>query len=226
MKLFLIKLGLFTEAEDIKNIMYETFKENTSSINNKIIKFIKNNLLINKNYFDSIIINSEEEEEENVENENNEEEDNKKKSKKNKQENPKIEEEMRKKILEKKEKELEEIFNKIELKHKEIIKQKPYYIYEPSLTSNTLIKDFEKEFWSMTKLNKCSNCGALSAKFKKMNNLRFFRIMPNERDKKKMEKLGIDLEKGALEHGVSKREKEKNKKKEKKRKRRKRGSNK
>ena len=213
MKLFLIKLGLFNEAEDIKNIMYETFKENTSSINNKIIKFIKNNLLINKNYFDSIIINSEEEEEENVENENNEEEDNKKKSKKNKQENPKIEEEMRKKILEKKEKELEEIFNNIELKHKEIIKQKPYYIYEPSLTSNTLIKDFEKEFWSMTKLNKCSNCGALSAKFKKMNNLRFFRIMPNERDKKKMEKLGIDLEKGALEHGVSKREKEKNKKK-------------
>ena len=51
------------------------------------------------------------------------------------------------------------------------------YIYEPSLTSNTLIKDFEKEFWAMTKLNKCQNCGTLAAKYKKMNNLRFFRIM-------------------------------------------------
>ena len=57
----------------------------------------------------------------------------------------------------------------------------------------------------MSKLNKCQNCGALSAKYKKMNNLRFFRITPSEKDKKKMAKLGIDMEKGALEHGASKR---------------------
>ena len=59
MKLFLIKLGLFNDAEEIKNIMYESFKEDTSSINNKIIIFIKNNLLLNKTYFDSILSNSE-----------------------------------------------------------------------------------------------------------------------------------------------------------------------
>ena len=51
MKLFLIKLGLFDEAEEIKNIMYESFKEDTTSINQKIVKFLKNSILINKNYF-------------------------------------------------------------------------------------------------------------------------------------------------------------------------------
>ena len=215
MKLFLIKLGLFTEAEDIKNIMYESFKEDTSLINIKILKFIKNNLLINKDYFDSIINSVIEKE--NIEDENNEEkenEDKKYKSKKSKQDNSsKIEEKMKEEILKRKETQLEEIFKKIEERHKEIIKEKPYYIYEPSLTSNTLLKDFEKEFWTMSKLNKCQNCGALSAKYKKMNNLRFFRITPSEKDKKKMAKLGIDMEKGALEHGASKREKEKNKQK-------------
>ena len=215
MKLFLIKLGLFTEAEDIKNIMYESFKEDTSLINIKILKFIKNNLLINKDYFDSIINSVIEKE--NIEEENNEEkenEDKKYKSKKSKQDNSsKIEEKMKEEILKRKETQLEEIFKKIEERHKEIIKEKPYYIYEPSLTSNTLLKDFEKEFWTMSKLNKCQNCGALSAKYKKMNNLRFFRITPSEKDKKKMAKLGIDMEKGALEHGASKREKEKNKQK-------------
>ena len=215
MKLFLIKLGLFTEAEDIKNIMYESFKEDTSLINIKILKFIKNNLLINKDYFDSIINSVIEKE--NIEEENNEEkenEDKKYKSKKSKQDNSsKIEEKMKEEILKRKETQLEKIFKKIEERHKEIIKEKPYYIYEPSLTSNTLLKDFEKEFWTMSKLNKCQNCGALSAKYKKMNNLRFFRITPSEKDKKKMAKLGIDMEKGALEHGASKREKEKNKQK-------------
>ena len=215
MKLFLIKLGLFTEAEDIKNIMYESFKEDTSLINIKILKFIKNNLLINKDYFDSIINSVIEKE--NIEDENNEEkenEDKKYKSKKSKQDNSsKIEEKMKEEILKRKETQLEEIFKKIEERHKEIIKEKPYYIYEPSLTSNTLLKDFEKEFWTMSKLNKCQNCGALSAKYKKMNNLRFFRITPSEKDKKKMAKLGIDMEKGALEHGASKRDKEKNKQK-------------
>ena len=39
--------------------MYESFKEDTSSINNKIIIYIKNNLLLYKTYFDSILSNSE-----------------------------------------------------------------------------------------------------------------------------------------------------------------------
>ena len=84
---------------------------------------------------------------------------------------------MEKQIIKNKEEKLNEIFKRIKNRDKKILKTKPYYIYEPSLTSNTLIKDFEKEFWAMTKLNKCQNCGALAAKYKKMNNLRFFRIM-------------------------------------------------
>ena len=44
----------------------------------------------------------------------------------------------------------------------------------------------------MIKLNKCQNCGALAAKYKKMNNLRFFRIRLSEKDKKKVTKIGID----------------------------------
>ena len=42
----------------------------------------------------------------------------------------------------------------------------------------------------MTKLNKCQNCGALAAKYEKMNNLSFFRIMPSEKDKKRWQKWG------------------------------------
>ena len=63
-------------------IMYESFKEDTSSINKKIILFIKNNLLKNKDYFDSILLNAKTEEENTEEEEINNEEDkgNKKKS--------------------------------------------------------------------------------------------------------------------------------------------------
>ena len=125
---------------------------------------------------------------------------------------------MKKQVLERKKNQVKDLLKKLEKRHKEIINKKPYYIYEPTLTGNTLIKDFEKEFWTMTKLNKCANCGAISAKFKKFNNLRFFRIMPSKDVKKKMAKIGIDVEKGALEHGVHKREKEKSKKEKKKKK--------
>ena len=206
--------------------MYESFKEDTSSLNKKKIKFIKDNLLLNKDYFNSLSIDSEEENEINTstktdENENNENSDEEKeeKSKKNKKKKKKddnsaeIEEKIKKEVLERKKNQIKELFEKIKERHKEITDKKPYYIYEPSLTGNTLIKDFEKEFWTMTKLNKCANCGAISVKFKKFNNLRFFKIIPSNREKKKMAKIGIDVEKGALEHGANKREKEKAKKK-------------
>ena len=65
MKLFLIKFGLYNEAEEIHYIMYESFKEDTSSLNKTIIKFIKNNIILKEDYFDSIPIDSEEEENEN-----------------------------------------------------------------------------------------------------------------------------------------------------------------
>ena len=230
MKLFLIKFGLYNEAEEIHYIMYESFKEDTSSLNKTIIKFIKNNIILKEDYFDSIPIDSEEEENENYpstksdEEEKEEEEEevnkkNKKKKKKVKKENnSETEEKMKKQVLERKKNQVKDLLKKLEKRHKEIINKKPYYIYEPTLTGNTLIKDFEKEFWTMTKLNKCANCGAISAKFKKFNNLRFFRIMPSKDVKKKMAKIGIDVEKGALEHGVHKREKEKSKKEKKKKK--------
>ena len=231
MKLFLIKFGLYNEAEEIHYIMYESFKEDTSSLNKTIIKFIKNNIILKEDYFDSIPIDSEEEENENYpstksdEEEKEEEEEEevnkktKKKKKKDKKENNnETEEKMKKQVLERKKNQVKDLLKKLEKRHKEIINKKPYYIYEPTLTGNTLIKDFEKEFWTMTKLNKCANCGAISAKFKKFNNLRFFRIMPSKDVKKKMAKIGIDVEKGALEHGVHKREKEKSKKEKKKKK--------
>ena len=228
MKLFLIKFGLLQESEEIHGIMYESFKEDTTSINKKIIKFLKKNIILKEDYFDTILsIGSDEENEintstksdENEDEQQNEEEEEKdkknkkfKKKKKKEDNTAEIEEIMKKKVIENKKSQLKELFEKIKQRHKEIIEKKPYYIYEPTLTSNTLLKDFEKEFWIMTKLNKCSNCGAISAKFKKFNNLRFFRIMPSDKDKKKMAKIGIDVEKGALEHGASRREKEKKKK--------------
>jgi aspartate oxidase len=208
--------------------MYESFKEDTTSINKKIIKFLKKNIILKEDYFDTILsIGSDEENEintstksdENEDEQQNEEEEEKdkknkkfKKKKKKEDNTAEIEEIMKKKVIENKKSQLKELFEKIKQRHKEIIEKKPYYIYEPTLTSNTLLKDFEKEFWIMTKLNKCANCGAISAKFKKFNNLRFFRIMPSDKDKKKMAKIGIDVEKGALEHGASRREKEKKKK--------------
>ena len=63
MKLFLIKFGLFNEAEEIHSIMYESLKEDTSVLNKKIFKFLKENLLINSDYFDSLSLNSEDENE-------------------------------------------------------------------------------------------------------------------------------------------------------------------
>ena len=62
MKLFLIKLGLFKESEEIGNIMYESFREDTSSLNKKIIKFIKKNIILKEDYFDSILDDLEKEE--------------------------------------------------------------------------------------------------------------------------------------------------------------------
>ncbi len=201
MKLFLIKFGLLQESEEIHGIMYESFKEDTTSINKKIIKFLKKNIILKEDYFDTILsIGSDEENEINTstksdenedEQQNEEEEEKNKKNKKFKKKKKKedntaeIEEIMKKKVIENKKSQLKELFEKIKQRHKEIIEKKPYYIYEPTLTSNTLLKDFEKEFWIMTKLNKCANCGAISAKFKKFNNLRFFRIMPSDKDKKK-----------------------------------------
>ena len=138
-KLFLIKLGLFNEAEDIKNIMYESFKENTSFINKKILNFIKNSILLNPNYSDNIL--SEEEAEIDKEEKKSEEENNNKEERDSKKNKTKKKDE-KKMILKNKEKQLEEIFKKIELRHKEILKQKPYYICEPTLTINALIKDF------------------------------------------------------------------------------------
>ena len=233
MKLFLIKFGLFNEAEEIRYLMYESFKEDTSYLNNKIIKFIKKNILLNQHYFDSLSLDLDNEDNEKDINSNSnssnlineddknddvdedkekdKEKDNKKNKKKKKKENNQgiTEEMIKKEILERKKNQIKELFDKIKQRHKEIIEKKPHFVYEPTLTSNTLIKDFEKEFWTMAKLNKCANCGAISAKFKKMNNLRFFRIMPSNKEKKKMAKIGIDVEKGALEHGANKREKDK-----------------
>ena len=117
---------------------------------------------------------------------------------------------MEKQIIKNKEEQLKYL-KELKIEIKKFLKQR-LIIYEPSLTSNTLIKDFKKGFWAMIKLNKCQNCGALAAKYKKINNLRFFRIIPSEKDKKNVAKIRIDAEKGALEHGASKREKEKNKK--------------
>ena len=232
MKLFLIKIGLFKEAEEIHSIMYESFREDTTSINKKIFSFLKDNIIIREDYFDSFLAGSDKENDINtsnkidqneVEQKNEEEEKEKKikKGKKNKKKEDNIaetEEIMKRDVIENKKEQIKELFKKIDQRYKEIIEQKPYYVYEPTLTSNTLLKDFEKEFWVMTKLNKCANCGAISAKFKKFNNLRFFRIMPSIKDKKRMAIIGIDVEKGALEHGVSKREKEKKKNYDKKKK--------
>ena len=232
MKLFLIKFGLFNEAEEIHSIMYESLKEDTSVLNKKIFKFLKENLLLNTDYFDSLSLDSEDENEmgsntsndnnnENNDNSDEEKEEKVEKGKKNKKKKKKVdnsaefEEKIKREIIERKKMQLKEMFDKINQRHKEVIEQKKYYVYEPTLTSNTLLKDFEKEFWAMTKLSKCANCGAISAKYKKFNNLRFFRIMPSNKDKKRMAKIGIDVEKGALEHGSHKREKEKSKKKNK-----------
>ena len=41
MKLFLIKLGLFHDAEEIKNIMYESFKEILLLLITKLLYLLK-----------------------------------------------------------------------------------------------------------------------------------------------------------------------------------------
>ena len=93
MKLFLIKFGLFKEAEEIHGIMYETFREDTTLINKKIFNFLKENIIIKEDYFDSFLTGSDKEndintntksDENEVEQQNEEEEEKEKKTKKGK----------------------------------------------------------------------------------------------------------------------------------------------
>ena len=107
---------------------------------------------------------------------------------------------------------LKELFINIFNKQEKIIEKKPKIIYEQSVTNLTLLKEFEKEFWLMTKMNKCANCGAISKKYKKFYNIKIFQINISEKERKKMEKSGIDVDKNALEHGIGERTKKKMKK--------------
>ena len=222
MKLFLIKLNLFEEAEALHDLMYESFRESTEKYNEKIIQFLKDKIATNKEIFDSVIIVDEEEEQKSNEKEEEDDtEDKEKKGKggrKKKKQSEKDEElaealeETQKQVKSSKRKLLKEILAAIEEKIEKIKETKGKNVNELTLTGKTMINDFELEFWKLTKLNKCSNCGASSAKYKKVNNVKFFKVMPSEKEKKRMEKSGIDAHKDALDSGIASRIKKKQEK--------------
>ena len=167
-KIFLIKINLWKEASQIKTIMYESFGENTDDFNKKILMFVNENLNLNKDYFNNLNFENNvnnDSKDDSFENEN----ENIKSKKKNKKENEDLInlEKMQKMIRKEKKKLLKEIFIKIFERQEKIIEKKPKIIYEQNVTTTTLLKEFEKEFWLSSKLNKCSNCGATSKKYKK-----------------------------------------------------------
>ena len=212
-KIFLIKINLWKEASQIKEIMYESFGESTDNLNKKILMFVNENLNLNKDYFNNLNFENNvnnDSKDDSFENEN----ENIKSKKKNKKENEDLInlEKMQKMIRKEKKKLLKEIFIKIFERQEKIIEKKPKIIYEQNVTTTTLLKEFEKEFWFLSKLNKCSNCGATSKKYKKYNNLKIFQVNISEKERKKMEKSGIDINKNALEHGLSERLKKKKEK--------------
>ena len=222
-KLFLIKIGLLQEAKDLHEIMYESFGESCDKINRKILKFVKENLCINKNYFDTLDFNTNEEnsslnttenEDENDDNNNNKKKNNKKKTNNNNEDKLNN---IKKLSLKVNKIFFKEICNKINDKLEYINETKgKEEIYNVSLTSNDLIEELKKEFWILSKNSKCQNCGASSMKYKKVNNVRFFKILPSEKEKKRMIKNGIDFEKDSLENGAGFRmnkKREKNKEK-------------
>ena len=205
-KLFLIKIGLLQEAKNVREIMFENFGESCDKINRKILKFVRENLCKNKNYFDSLDFNNDENSLNTTENEDeNETKKNKKKTTENEEKINKIQKKSLKmnKII------FKEICNKI---NEKLNLEKKNEIFNISLTSNDLIEELKKEFWILSKNSKCQNCGASSMKYKKVNNVRFFKILPSEKEKKRMKKNGIDFEKDSLENGTNFRN---NKKKEK-----------
>ena len=193
---------MWKEASQIKDIMYESFGESTDNFNKKILMFVNENLNLNKDYFNNLNFdsNNNDSKDESFDNE-----DENKKSKINL-------ENMQKMIKKEKKKLLKEIFIKIFERQEKIIEKKPKIIYEQNVTTTTLLKEFEKEFWILSKLNKCSNCGATSKKYKKYNNLKIFQVNISEKERKKMEKSGIDVNKNALEYGLSERLKKKKQK--------------
>ena len=194
-KLFLIKIGLLQEAKNLHEIMFESFGESCDKINRKILKFVKENLCFNKNYFDTLEFN-----ENSLNSTENEEENEKKKTKKNNNEE-KINK-IRKLSLKMNKILFKEICDKMNEKLI-LINEKKEEIFNVSLTSNDLIEELKKEFWILTKNSKCQNCGASSMKYKKVNNVRFFKILPSEKEKKRMIKNGIDFEKDSLENGTN-----------------------
>ena len=90
-KLFLIKIGLLQEAKNVREIMFENFGESCDKINRKILKFVRENLCKNKNYFDSLDFNNDENSLNTTENEDeNETKKNKKKTTENEEKINKI----------------------------------------------------------------------------------------------------------------------------------------
>lgn len=226
LKLLLIKLELYQEAEGVHELMYETFRESTESFSEKIILFLKKNFATNKAIFDSEIITEKEENEEKNEEEKEDiddvdddqkEEGEKKTSKKKKkvEENKKIEKaiEITKNATKiEKENRFHLLMEKLKERKNEIKKTKGRNLNNLTLTGKTMIIEFENEFWRMTKLNKCSNCGASSARYKKVTNVKFFQVIHSDKEKRRMEKSGIDSQKDALESGVAARINKKKKK--------------
>ena len=87
----MIKIGLLQEAKNVREIMFENFGESCDKINRKILKFVRENLCKNKNYFDSLDFNNDENSLNTTENEDeNETKKNKKKTTENEEKINKI----------------------------------------------------------------------------------------------------------------------------------------
>ena len=136
-KIFLIKINLWKEASQIKEIMYESFGESTDNLNKKILMFVNENLNLNKDYFNNLNFDS---------NNNDSKDDSFEKEDENMKNKINLEK-MQKMIKKEKKKKKKEIFIKIFERQEKIIEKKPKIIYEQNVTTTTLLKEFEKEFW-------------------------------------------------------------------------------
>lgn len=242
MKLILVKLGMAKEATELQSLVYPTFMDSTSTVVEKIVKFLNNfstKLKISENEgfgsdeaeesgsFDE----KEKERHQSVDTSNTDDTNNtysKKKKKKNhenyeedliiQQEAKKNSDKYKKEIETYKSNRIDQIIRKV-LEFNEMLQKNETMknIFDQSLNNNILLKDAINEFWKSVKSGKCPHCNALNSRIKKVGNIKFFQAPFSKKVIKKMKKSGIDIHKDALEDGAAYRaeiieEKTKNKK--------------
>lgn len=229
-KILLLKLGLISEAEHFHNIFYSSFFKNSESTQDEIIsligKFISSlskHQKLYSEYNNSIDFSNHQDEINNIDDQNesisnttatfkNQKLHDKKKGKKDKKEGGANDQYSLplEKVTEGKLKNISEIFIKVKNRILEV--ENGESLNDQNTDIQYHLKSTMKEFWNITKVQKCSKCDSFAFKIKKQGYLKFFKLPLSEGKAKEMKGKKLSINKDAFEHTthIDKKKKSKN----------------